>query len=63
MEAAALFAVAGARGVKLASAVVLDAVFGNPVGPPHTDSAIAFGRLYDVFLAAIELLATRAPGP
>jgi uridine phosphorylase len=63
MEAAALFAVAGARGVELASAVVLDAVFGDPVGPPQIDSAAAFGRLYDVFLAAIELLATQSPGP
>jgi uridine phosphorylase len=63
MEAAALFAVAGVRGVELASAVVLDAVFGDPVCPPQMDSATAFGRLYDVFLVAIELLASGLPRP
>jgi purine-nucleoside phosphorylase len=62
MEAAALFAVAEARRVALASAVVLDAVIGEPIGTPTMDTAAAFGRLYDVFLAGIEVLAQRTSG-
>ena len=58
MEAAALFAAARALAVEIASAVVLDSVFGEPVGPPVIDTATAFGRLYDVFLAAVDVLAT-----
>ena len=57
MEAAALFAVGQARHIALASAVVLDAVFGEPVGPPAMDTATAFGRLDDVFRVGIDLLA------
>ena len=57
MEAAALFAVAEARGLQLASAVVIDAVFGEPIGPPTMDTATAFGKLYDVFRVGIDLLA------
>ena len=30
--------------MRMASAVVLDAVFGNPIGPPSMDSATAFGK-------------------
>jgi uridine phosphorylase len=60
MEAAAVFAVAQARAVPIASAVVLDAVFGEPVGAPTMDTAAAFGKLYDVFLVGIEVLAERA---
>ena len=60
MEAAALFAASRALAVELASAVVLDCVFGEPVGPPVFDAAAAFGKLYDVFLAAADLLATTA---
>ena len=56
MEAAALFAVARARGIRLASAVVLDAVFGEPIGPPKMDTTAAFGKLYDVFRIGIEVL-------
>jgi uridine phosphorylase len=56
MEAAALFAVARARGIELASAVVLDAVFGEPIGYPSIDTATAFGRLYDVFRIGIKVL-------
>jgi uridine phosphorylase len=59
MEAAALFAIAEIRRVALASAVVLDAVIGDPIGPPTIDTATAFGRLYDVFLIGIEVLAER----
>ena len=57
MEAAALFAVARARGLHLASAVVIDGVFGEPIGPPKMDTATAFGKLYDLFLVGIDLLA------
>jgi nucleoside phosphorylase len=57
MEAAALFTVARTRGVALASAVALDAVFGEPIGPPNMDTAAAFGRLYQVFLVAVGFLA------
>jgi uridine phosphorylase len=60
MEAAALFAVAHTRRVSLASAVVLDAVFGEKIGRPAMDHAAAFGRLHDVFLVGIALLAERA---
>ncbi len=58
MEAAALFAVARARGLRMASAVVLDGVFGEPIGPAQMDTAAAFGMLYDVFLVGIDVLAT-----
>lgn len=57
MEAAALFAVAQVRDVELASAVVIDSVFGEPVGPPTMDTAAAFGKLYAVFQVGINLLA------
>jgi purine-nucleoside phosphorylase len=60
MEAAALFAVAQVRGVELASALVVDTVFGDPVGRPTMDTAAAFGKLYDVFRVATDLLATLA---
>jgi uridine phosphorylase len=60
MEAAALFAVARARGLPLASAVVIDSVFGEPIGPPTMDTATAFGKLYNVFLVGIDLLAAPA---
>jgi uridine phosphorylase len=59
MEAAALFAVAEARRVPLASAVVIDAVIGDPIGAPTMDTAAAFGKLYDVFVVGIEVLAAR----
>ena len=59
MEAAAVFAVAEARGVRLASAVVLDAVIGDPPSAPAIDTALAIGRLYGVFLAAIDMLADK----
>ena len=60
MEASAVFAVAQARGVHLASAVVLDAVLGELMGAPTMDTAAAFGKLYDVFLIGIQVLAGRA---
>ena len=63
MEAAALFAVAEARGVPLASSVVLDCVSGDPIGAPPQDTAVAFGRLYDVFLVGIDVLAERTRAP
>ena len=56
MEASALFAVAHVRGVALASAVVVDAVFGEPIGHPTLDTATVFGKLYDVVRIGIELL-------
>ena len=59
MEAAAIFAVAHARRVPLASAVVLDAVIGDPIGHPTMDTAAAFGKLYDVLLVGIDVLARR----
>ena len=62
MEAAALFAVALARGVQMASAVVIDAVFGEPIGPPRMDAATAFGKLYDILLVGIDLLGAAAGG-
>jgi len=58
MEASALFALASVRAVPMASAVVIDSVFGEPIGPPTMDTAVAFKRLYDVFLVGIEVLAT-----
>ena len=57
MEASALFALASVRAVPIASAVVIDTVFGEPIGPPEMDTAAAFKRLYDVFLAGIDVLA------
>jgi hypothetical protein len=57
MEAASLFAAATARSVPLASAVVFDGVYGDPIGAPATDTAAAFGKLYDVFRASIAVLA------
>ena len=57
MEAAALFAAAQARGVALASAVVFDGVYGDPIGAPVMDTAAAFGKLYDVFRASVAVLA------
>jgi uridine phosphorylase len=57
MEASALFAVAQVRGVPIASAVVIDSVFGERIGPPQMDTAAAFKRLYDVFLVGIDVLA------
>ncbi len=60
MEAAALFAVADTREVRLASAVVLDAVFGEPVIAPTMDTSTAFGNLYNVFLVGVDLLAASA---
>ena len=60
MEAAALFAVAATRRVRIGSAVVLDGVFGNPISAPRMDTATAFGRLYEVFLVGIDVLAQRA---
>ena len=56
MEAAALFAVARERGVALASAVVLDSVYGEPLGQPTMDTATAFGNLYQLFLVSIDVL-------
>ncbi len=61
MEAAALFAVAQVREVELASAVVVDCVFGEPVGPPTIDTATAFGKLYAVFQVGVDLLAALDP--
>jgi uridine phosphorylase len=60
MEAAAVFAVGQVRDVPIASAVVLDAVFGDPIRAPVVDTAAAFGKLYEVFLAAIAVLAAEA---
>ena len=60
MEASALFAVASARGLKVASAVVLDSVYGDPIGPPRMDTATAFGKLYDLFLVGVAALARRS---
>ena len=57
MEAAALFSVASARKVPVASAVVIDSVFSEPIGVPQMDTAAAFKRLYDVFLVSIDVLA------
>jgi uridine phosphorylase len=57
MEASALFALASVRAVPIASAVVIDSVFGEPIGSPQIDTAAAFKRLYDVFLVGIEVLA------
>lgn len=56
MEAAALFAVARIRSVELASAVVVDSVFGEPIGQPTMDAAAAVGKLYEVFQVGIDLL-------
>jgi uridine phosphorylase len=57
MEAAALFSVAGVRNVPIASAVVIDSVFGEPIVSPRMDTAAAFKRLYDVFLVGVDVLA------
>ena len=57
MEAAALFSVARVRELPIASAVVIDSVFGEPIGAPRMDTVAAFKRLYDVFLAGIDVLA------
>jgi uridine phosphorylase len=59
MEAAAVFAIGLARNVPIASAVVLDGVFGDPISAPAMDTAAAFGKLYEVFLAAISALSER----
>jgi uridine phosphorylase len=56
MEAAALFVVTAARDVSLASAVVLDSVYGEPVGAPRIDTSAAFGALHRVVLAGVDAL-------
>lgn len=58
MEASALFAVAGVRQVPIASAVVVDCVFGDPIAAPTMDTATAFGKLRRLFLLCVEMLAT-----
>ncbi len=60
MEASAVFAVAQVRGLHVASAVVIDGVFGEPIGPPSMDTATAFARLCDVVSVGIDLLASLA---
>jgi uridine phosphorylase len=60
MEAAAVFAVATACEVALASAVVLDGVFGEPIDSPVMNTSAAFGRLHEVFVASIAVLAARS---
>jgi purine-nucleoside phosphorylase len=56
MEAAALFAAAMARDRALASAVVIDGVYPEPIGPPAMDTATAFGALYDLVMLGIDVL-------
>jgi hypothetical protein len=56
IEAAALFAVARVRGLPLASAVVIDSMCDEPIGPPTVDTATAFGKLYNVILVGVDLL-------
>jgi hypothetical protein len=60
MEAAALFAVAQVRGVHLASAMVLDSIFGDPITAPQMNTTAAFGGLYDVFLVGVNVMSERA---
>jgi uridine phosphorylase len=57
MEAAALFAVGAVRDIHVASAVVLDGVYGEPIDAPRMDTALAFGKLYDLFRVAVDCLA------
>jgi hypothetical protein len=57
MEAAALFAVAQARGLHLASAVAIDGVFGESIALPSMDTATAFGKPYDLVQVGVNVLA------
>ena len=56
MEASALFCVAEVRSVALASVVVVDGAFGDPIDRPRFDRAAAYGRLFEVLPVTIDVL-------
>ncbi len=56
MEAAALFAVSTVREVALASLLVVDGAFGDPITRPQFDRGAAYGRLFDLLPLAVEVL-------
>ena len=56
MEASALFAVAGVRGVALASVVAMDGAFGDPIEKPQFDRGAAYGRLFEILPVVIGVL-------
>jgi len=56
MEAAALFAVAQIRDVALASLLVVDGAFGDPIARPQFDRGAAYGRLFALLPIVVETL-------
>ena len=56
MEAAALFAVAQIRDVALASLLVVDGAFGDPIARPQFDRGAAYGRLFGLLPIVVETL-------
>jgi len=56
MEAAALFAVASIRDVSVASVLVVDGAFGDPVDRPQFDRGAAYGRLFALLPVVVDVL-------
>ena len=56
MEASALFCVAEVRRVPLASVLVVDGAFGDPIDRPRFNRAAAYGRLFEVLPVTIDVL-------
>jgi len=56
MEAAALFAVATVRKVALASLLVVDGAFGDPIARPQFDRGAAYARLFGLLPLTIDVL-------
>jgi uridine phosphorylase len=57
MEASALFVVGAVLDVAVASAIVLDGVYGDRIAAPRVDTSAAFGALHRLVLAGIDVLA------
>jgi len=56
MEASALFAVGALRRVPIASVVVIDGAYGDPIAAPQVDRRTAYERLFQVLPVVIDVL-------
>jgi nucleoside phosphorylase len=56
MEASALFALGSVRQVSVASLLVVDGAFGDPIDRPQFDRGAAYGRLFGLLPIAVETL-------
>jgi purine-nucleoside phosphorylase len=56
MEAAAVFAVAAVRNVAMASLLVVDGAFGDPIERPQFDRGAAYGRLFGLLPTVVDVL-------